>query len=349
MADQPRTTAPPSPGTAPAPRHHHLTVNGLRQHVVTCGTGPAVVFCHGFPDMGRVWRHQVSAVARAGYTAIVPDLRGFGETEAPADASRSTALDVVGDLVVMLDHFGVEKAVIIGHDWGANVSWAAPVLRPDRFTAVASLAVPFAPRPPASLPDLFRQQGLSDLYMVYFSEPGPADAELDAAPETFLRRFYYTLSGELPASLTPNLRVGPTGLLVDSLHEPGRPLSWFDDEEISVYAAVYRKRGFTSALDSYRGLRRGWELMAPWADRVPEVPALYIYGEREIVLTFPGRADLVSRMTSMLPAARSPVMLPGVGHWPQLEAPEAVNRVLLEFLGSLDLGAAEPGSGGASR
>src|SRR5208283_5342410 len=167
--------------------HRKARINGLDYHYVTCGEGPAVLFCHGFPDLWRTWRHQMLAVAEAGFKAIAPDLRGFGETEGPEDPLAYTALDVVCDMVALLDHLGLATATIIGHDWGANICWAAPLVRPDRFTAVMSLSVPYVPRARMSLPKALKAAGQTNAYMLYFLEPGPADAELNADPKGFLR------------------------------------------------------------------------------------------------------------------------------------------------------------------
>lgn len=315
--------------------HHYAQINGLRQHIVTCGAGPAVLFCHGFPDEWRVWRHQMRAVAEAGFTAIAPDLRGFGETDAPRDPHAYTAVDVIGDCVGILDHFAIPTAVIVGHDWGAGASWAAPVLRPDRFSAVATLSVPYGRRAPKSLPDLLVEAGQHDAYMLYFSRPGPADEELDADPETFLHRLFYTLSGAYQGDPLARMRVAETGRLTDSLVAPPGPLTWFDDAEMTRYVENFRRRGFTSALNTYRSLHRGWELLAAWADLPLVVPALFIYGEKELVTRFPGRAQAIENFTQMVPRALAPVMVPGAGHWVQLEAPEAVNAPLVAFLESL--------------
>jgi pimeloyl-ACP methyl ester carboxylesterase len=332
-----------SPKDSPEARfeHHHEQINGLEYHVVTCGSGPAVLFCHGFPDFWRVWRHQMEAVADAGFTAIAPDLRGFGQTESPREPTAYTVVDVVGDLVDVLNYLGISRAVIVGHDWGANISWAAPVLRPDRFPAVASLAVPYTPRPPKSMPEMLVESGQVDSYMVYFNRQGPADIELDADPAAFIRRLYYTLSGDLPDDTSPNMRVGASGRLMDSLAEPPGPMAWFDDDEIALQAAIFEKRGFTSALNTYRSMRRSWELLAAWKDRTLDSPALYVYGDREIVVRFPGRAEMIANLTQLVPKALPPVVLPGVGHWLQLEAPQSINRALLEFLQEIGWAARE--------
>jgi pimeloyl-ACP methyl ester carboxylesterase len=315
--------------------HHHEKLNGLDYHYVTCGSGPAVLFCHGFPDLWRGWRHQMRAVADAGYMAIAPDLRGFGGSDGPTDPSAYTVVDVVGDLVALLDHLEIPTSTIVGHDWGANISWAAPILRPDRFTAVMSLSVPYAPRPPLSLPAALRASGQSRAYMLYFLEPGVADAELDANPREFLRNLFYANSGSLPAGETPNITVSDRGTIIDALQSPPGELPWFDDAELEIYVEAFKQRGFTSALDTYRSLDRGWQLMAAFADRKLNTPASYIYGDRDIVISFPGRREVISQFTTLAPKGRPPVCLPGVGHFLQIEQPQAVSDALVDFLRSL--------------
>jgi pimeloyl-ACP methyl ester carboxylesterase len=315
--------------------HHNANINGLDYHYVTCGSGPAVLFCHGFPDLWRTWRHQMQAVAEAGFMAIAPDLRGFGDTEGPSDPFAYTVVDVVGDLVALLDHIGIATATIIGHDWGANISWAAPLIRPDRFTAVLSLSVPYSPRPPLSLPKALQASGQTNAYMLYFLKQGPADAELDANPKAFLRNLFYANSGSLPEGEKPNMVTSAAGTIIDALQAPPAELPWFDEEELEIYAQAYAKRGFTSALNTYRSLDRGWQLMAAWADRVLEVPAGYIYGDRDIVISFPGRAKVIEMFTELAPKGRPPVRLPGVGHFLQLERPHDVSAAIIDFLREL--------------
>lgn len=315
--------------------HHRTRLNGLDYHFVTCGIGPAVLFCHGFPDLWRTWRHQMEAVAEAGFMAIAPDLRGFGESEGPADPHAYTVVDVVGDLVALLDHMDIPSCTIIGHDWGSNISWAAPLIRPDRFTAVMSLSAPYTPRAPLSVPRALKASGQDTAYMLYFLEQGPADAELDADPKTFLRNFFYANSGSLPSGEKPNMVTSPAGTIIDSLQSPPGELPWFDEEELEIYTREFARRGFTTALASYRSLDRGWQLMAAWADRVLDVPAGYIYGDRDISTTFPGRAEAITKFTELAPKGRPPVPLAGVGHFIQLERPDEVSAGIIDFLRSL--------------
>lgn len=313
-------------------QHHHSTINGLAYHFVTCGSGPAVLFCHGFPDLWRSWRRQMLALAAHGYRAIAPDLRGFGESQGPKASNSYTAIDVVGDLIGILDQLGIDNATIVGHDWGASIAWTAALIRPDRFVGVAALSVPYTPRGPESMPEMLRKTAPPDLYMLYFFEPGAADAELDREPETFLRRLFYTNSGALPGGRVPSMRLSANGRLIEALESPPESMQWFDDAEIEIYANAFRRTGFTPALNTYRSLHRSWELLGAWADCTVEVPALYIGGERDVVRFFPGMQDVIDQFVQLVPRARPPVIVGGAGHFVHMEEPDQVNRLLLEFL-----------------
>lgn len=122
-----------------------LDVNGIRMRVATQGAGPLVLLCHGFPESWHFWRHQMKALADAGWRAAAPDMRGYGGTDAPADPQSYTMLHHVADMVDLVKSLGERKAVIVGHDWGAPVAWHAALLRPDIFRAVAGMSVPYSP------------------------------------------------------------------------------------------------------------------------------------------------------------------------------------------------------------
>jgi pimeloyl-ACP methyl ester carboxylesterase len=312
--------------------HHHTKLNGLRYHFVILGDGPAVLLCHGFPDLWRGWRHQMLALADSGFRAIAPDMRGFGETEAPDDPHSYTAVDLVGDMVALLDYLAVSDAVIVGHDWGATIAWAAATLRPDRFKGVVALSVPYTPRGPVSLPAMLKMQAPPDFYMLYFLEPGRAEVELDADPLTFLRRIFYTNSGNYSSDHPHTMRLAASGRLTDALDDPPSEMDWFDDAELDVYAAQYGAHGFRGPLNTYRSLDRSWHLLAITSDLTINVPVLFIGGERDIVLNFPGMRQAVGKMCKLLPQAEPPVILANAGHFMHLELPHETNEALMRFM-----------------
>src|ERR1044071_4932624 len=193
-AQAPAPRAPPWMAMTISIAHRQATVNGIALHYAEAGQGPLVLLCHGWPETSHSWRHQIRALAEAGYRVVAPDMRGYGATEAPEDVAAYTILHLVGDMVGLLDHLGAETGVIVGHDWGSHVAWHAALLRPDRFRAVAAMSVAHAhrsARPPiASL----RNAGLTGFYWLYFQEPGVAEAEFEHDVARSLRRIYHAAS-----------------------------------------------------------------------------------------------------------------------------------------------------------
>jgi pimeloyl-ACP methyl ester carboxylesterase len=205
---------PGAPAADGEPRQRLVETNGIRMHVAEAGRGPLVVMCHGFPESWYSWRHQLAALAEAGYHAVAPDMRGYGQTEAPAAIEAYTLLHLVGDMVGLLDALDASSAIIVGHDWGATVAWHAAMLRPDRFRAVVGLSVPFRPhaktRPTSSMP---RTQD-ARFYQLYFQEPGVAEAELQRDPRRTMRAMLYAASGDAPrddAPAGPSIGMVPYG------------------------------------------------------------------------------------------------------------------------------------------
>jgi pimeloyl-ACP methyl ester carboxylesterase len=313
-------------------RHQTITTNGIRMHVAEAGEGPAVLLCHGFPEAWHSWRHQLHALAEAGYRAIAPDMRGYGGTEAPAAVEDYTILHLVGDMVGLLDALGLEQAAIVGHDWGAPVAWNAALLRPDRFRAVAGLSVPYAPRGPASAFELLRRAGRHRFYQLYFQAPGVADAELRRDPALTLRRTFWSLSGDAPEGerWSPDL---PEGGFLASLHEPPALPAWMPEAELALYAETYRRTGFRGGLNWYRNIERNWALMAPFQGAPVRVPALFIAGKRDPVMGWTGKA--VEALPRTATALRGQVLVETAGHWVQQEAAAEVNAALLGFLRGL--------------
>src|SRR5262245_11674109 len=181
-------------------RHRTVETNGLRMHIAEQGQGPLVVLCHGFPESWYSWRHQLPALADAGFHAVAPDMRGYGQTDRPEAIDQYTLLHLVGDMVGLLDALGAESAVIAGHDWGAPVAWHAALLRPDRFRAVIGLSVPYRPRGPVRPTTAMPRTDDAQFYQLYFQEPGVAEAELGRDVRSTIRRLAYSGSGDAPRS-----------------------------------------------------------------------------------------------------------------------------------------------------
>ncbi|HEX3246388.1 MAG TPA: alpha/beta hydrolase, partial [Chloroflexota bacterium] len=191
--------------------HRFIHTNGIRMYMAERGEGPLVLLLHGFPESWYSWRHQLSALAEAGYHAVAPDQRGYGQTDRPDDVQKYTQLHLVGDVIGLLDALGEQQAVVVGHDWGAPVAWNTALLRPDRVRGVVGLSVPYTPRGATSMLTALRSVLGEGFYMAYFQEPGVADAELGRNPRETIRRLLYSASGDVPQMGSPRQPVVPAG------------------------------------------------------------------------------------------------------------------------------------------
>ena len=319
--------------------HRTAETNGIRLHVAEAGQGPLVVLCHGFPESWYSWRHQLVALAEAGFRAVAPDMRGYGQSDRPEAIEAYTLLHLVGDMVGLLDALGAETAVIVGHDWGAPVAWHAALLRPDRFRAVAGLSVPFRPRGTVRPTTVMPQTDDAIFYQLYFQAPGVAEAELERDPRRTLRTVLYSGSGDVPRP--PAGSGGHVGLVsraggfLSRMIEPTALPGWLNEADVDFYAGEFAHSGFRGGLNWYRNIDRNWELLAPWTGARVTVPALYVAGDRDPVLGFRGMDQLIPSLSRFVPQLRRTIMLPGCGHWTQQERPREVNAALLEFLRGL--------------
>jgi pimeloyl-ACP methyl ester carboxylesterase len=311
--------------------HQDIDAGDVRLRVAVSGPedGPVVLLLHGFPECRYSWRHQLAALGAAGYRAVAPDQRGYGTLDAPADVEAYAMPHLVGDAIGVLDALGAERAVVVGHDWGAPVAWSTALWRPDRVRGVVALSVPHEPRsrrrPTQALAETFGP----DHYMLYFQEPGPADAELAADPRNALRRLFAATSGAGQPT-PPNAAAG----FVAGLGAPGELPSWLTEEDLDVYVDVFAG-GFTGALSWYRNLDRNWELAAPWKGATVTPPALYLAGEHDLVVAGRTSEQLEARLRRSVADLRGVTLLPGCGHWTQQERPAEVNAALFGFLEGL--------------
>jgi pimeloyl-ACP methyl ester carboxylesterase len=311
-------------------QHRLVETNGIRMHVAEQGAGALVLLCHGFPESWYSWRHQLRALADAGFHAVAPDMRGYGRTDAPAEIDQYTLLHLVGDMVGLVEALGAESAAIAGHDWGAPVAWHAALLRPDRFRAVIGLSVPFRPRGSTRPSTVMPQTDDAVFYQLYFQAPGVAEAELERDVRDSIRRLAFTGSGDGPGS---NLRMVPrAGGFLSQTTSPASLPPWLTEADIDFYAAEFSRTGFRGGLNWYRNIDRNWELLAPFAGARVTVPALYVVGDRDLVVSFPGMDQLIPNLSKFVPNLRRTSMLPGCGHWTQQERPREVSAAMVEFL-----------------
>ena len=315
-------------------KHRFVEANGIRMHIAEQGSGPLVILCHGFPESSYSWRHQISALARGGFHAVAPDMRGYGRTDRPEAIEKYTILHLVGDMIGLMEALGEETAVIAGHDWGAPVAWHTALLRPDRIRGVIGLSVPHLPRGPISPLAGLRAVAGENFYMVYFQQPGVAEAELERDPRATMRRLLYTASGDAPVREGQVVGNAAGGLLPNTLDLETLP-AWLTEADIDFYTGEFERSGFRGGLNWYRNLDRNWELTAAWQGAKLMPPALYIAGDRDLVVAFPGFRDSIAGQQAFVPNLRRTIMLPGCGHWTQQERAAQVNTAMIEFLRSL--------------
>jgi pimeloyl-ACP methyl ester carboxylesterase len=299
-----------------------IPANGIELRVVDHGEGPPVVFCHGFPELSFSWRHQVFALAAAGFRTLTPDMRGYGGSSRPERIEDYSIAALCGDLVGLLDAAGLEDAIFVGHDWGASVVWQFALRHPDRVRAVAGLSVPIGPRPKGPPIQILRSRLGDDFYMCWFQEPGVADAALAA---------------DVRRTLLADDVIHVRDLTTEPGAGPPRP-AWLSETELDYYIKAFTETGFTGGLNYYRNVDPDWELSAHLADARITCPALFIAGADDAVVRFtPTR-----KMASVLTDLRGTLLLEGAGHWIQQERAAEVSAALIDFARTVSgLGASE--------
>jgi pimeloyl-ACP methyl ester carboxylesterase len=313
--------------------HRTIQTNGINMHIAEAGSGPLVLLVHGFPESWYSWRHQLPALAEAGYHAVAPDVRGYGRTDAPQPIEAYSMRNMVADMAGVLDALGEETAVIVGHDWGAPIAWNSAVLRPERYRAVAGLSVPFLQRSPLPPTQLFKLAFKENFfYILYFQEPGVAEAELEADPRRSMRLFLFAASGDAPQD--PLTWQKPkTSTFLAGMPEPERLPSWLTEADLDYFTAEFARTGFRGGLNRYRNMDRDWEEIPELTGAKVTQPAIFIAGERDGVIAMNPAG--VTAMKETVSNLRKTLLLPGAGHWTQQERPAEVNAALIEFLKGL--------------
>lgn len=321
---------------SPDTRQRTAHVNGVDLQLLEAGdvANPTVILSHGFPEGAYSWRHQLPALAAAGYHAVAPDQRGYGFSSAPKDVEAYGIEQLTGDLNALLDDFGKDQAVFVGHDWGAMIVWESARLHPERVRAVVGVSVPVVlwPAPPTQLMKM--AFGDNFFYMLYFQPVGPAEAELEASPYDSMAKFLWSASGDgfvMPTEMRP---MEGNGFLTDTPTPPARPWPWLTEDDLQYYADQFSHSGFFGPVSYYRNLDANYEILKDESiDRI-SMPSYFIAGAKDGVLVMdPGG---IERMQASLPDFRGYTLIPDAGHWTQQEKPDQFNEALIGFLDSLD-------------
>ena len=296
-----------------------VNVNGVELEVFEAGTqntGNPIVLCHGWPEHAFCWRHQMVALAAAGYHVIAPNQRGYGRSSGPSEVESYDIEHLAGDLVALLDHFGYDDATFVGHDWGAFVVWGLTLLHPERVNRVVALSLPYQERGEQPWIEWMEQMFGGDFYFVHFNrQPGVADAVFEQHTAQFL--------GNLFRKNTPPPQPEPGMALINLAHAKtaaGEPV--LSESELAVLIQSFENSGFTGSINWYRNLDRNWHLLAD-VDPIVQQPALMIYGERDLVQRSPNLSHFVPNVE---------VASLDCGHWIQQELPQQTNEVILEWL-----------------
>jgi pimeloyl-ACP methyl ester carboxylesterase len=338
-----RASAPPpapaeqgvgaAPGVGDDVRRRTVRHDGVDLAVLDAGEGPPVVLAHGFPELAYSWRHQIPALAAAGCRVLAPDQRGYGRSTRPEAVDDYDIAHLTGDLLALLDDIGEDRGVFVGHDWGALVVWQLALLAPERVAGVVGMSVPFVPRGPMPPTRLMRQVvGDSFFYILYFQEPGVADADLGRDPAATMTRMLAGLRLVDGAAPDPSLMAAGDGRgFVDRLPQPGELPGWLGRDELDHYIAEFTRTGFTGGINWYRNLDRNWELTERLTGAKVAPPALFIGGSDDPVLLMSPPAI----MDGWLDDPRGVVLVEGAGHWVQQERPDEVNAALLDFIAAV--------------
>lgn len=314
--------------------HRTVATNGINLHIAEAGEGPLVLLIHGFPEMWYSWRHQLPALAAAGYHAVAPDVRGYGDSDKPHEVDAYTMKNLTKDYLGLLDTLGEETAVIVGHDWGAPSAWTSAALYPERYRAVVGLSVPYLPRGPMPPIQMMRAMFQDNFfYILYFQEEGVAEAEFEADMDRSIRLFIWGASGEARsvsgfATAMSGKKVGAK--LFDGVPDVEGVPPWMTEDELQYYVERHRKNGLRGPINRYRNMDRDWEQLPEMEDKRIEQPALFMYGTADGVMSFAPMDPMKQLVTNL-----KIVAFEGAGHWTQQERAEDVNRELIAFLDSL--------------
>ena len=309
--------------------------NGITMRIAEMGNGPLVILVHGWPESWYSWRHQLPALAAAGYHVVAPDMRGYGKTDKPSPVEDYDIQHVTADIAGIVEALGEKTAVLVGHDWGAIVAWNCMLLHPDRFTALVAMSVPYAGRGAQSLVEsLKKTYGDNFFYILYFQEPGVAEKEFDADPRAILSRLYLSPGSprEAPVVTDPKRaaggwipRLGAAKVL------PG----WLTSDDLDYYVDEFKEAGFRGGINYYRNFQRNWDTTPQLAGAQVQQPVLFIAGSLDVVIRGASAEQLTALMKPAAPSLRGVKLIPDVGHWVQQESPSESNAAIVEFLRDL--------------
>lgn len=316
----------------PGVTQRRVATNGISLNIAEAGKGPLVLLLHGFPESWYSWRHQFAPLAAAGYHVVAPDMRGYGKSDMPAEIAAYCQSEVVKDIIELIPALGYDKAIVIGHDWGAPTAWACALNHPDVVRAVGGLSVPFMPRSPIQPMPMLREMFKGQFfYQLYFQEPGVAEAEFERDIRMCLKKFLVLGGGETDLASLPVK--GEHDDMFSNMPEPKSLPKWLTEADLDFFTGEFSRSGLRGPLNYYRNHDLYWELTKDAPTEIRQ-PAMYVAGTNDGVVMM--AAAGIEMMPHFVKDLRINRMIPGIGHWTQQEAPQAVNEAILEFLKQID-------------
>jgi pimeloyl-ACP methyl ester carboxylesterase len=330
------TQAATTPSPVAGVHFRVVETNGIKLRIAEAGKGPLVVLAHGWPESWYSWRHQIPAIAAAGYHVVAPDMRGYGKSDKPPAVEDYDINHLSGDIVGLLDALGEEKAILIGHDWGAVVAWNTVLLHPDRFSAMIAMSVPNGGRAAtAPLAGMRSAFGDNFYYILYHNEPGGvAEAEYDSDPRGILSRLYAsTDTPRDPPTVTDPKR--SAGGWIPRLGKPKELPPWLTQADLDYFVSEFTEAGFRGGVNYYRNFDRNWQITPQLTGARIKVPVAFIAGTDDIVIRGAKEDQLRDQMLRVADDLRAVKLVPGAGHWIQQEKPQETNAFVLDFLAGL--------------
>jgi pimeloyl-ACP methyl ester carboxylesterase len=318
------------------PTLRFVQTNGIRMRVAEIGEGPLVLFLHGWPELWYSWRHQMPAVASAGYRAVAPDLRGYGQTDAPQDIGSYDITHIADDIVGLIDALGEESAIVVGHDWGAIIAPQCVLLHPERFTALSLLSVPYLGRGEQSLITMLKHSFRDNFfYILYFQEPGVAEEEFDGDPRGILSRMYVSPDTPKHAPELTDAKMSAGGW-IPRLGAPKQLPDWLTAADLDYYVDAFTQSGFRGGFNYYRNFHRNWEITPQLSGARISLPTQFIAGAKDLVIRGASADKLRMLMEGSISDLRAVTLFPGAGHWVQQERAKETNEALIAFLSGLE-------------
>jgi len=313
----------------------HVRNGPIDLRVAVAGEGPLILCVHGFPELWYSWRHQIAHFSGLGYKVAALDVRGYGGSSKPREIAAYSIRQLASDVAAVIDQIGGGTAILFGHDWGAPIVWNTALLYPEKVAAVAGLSVPFVPRGPVSFIEMAKVMYRDRFfYQLYFQQEGVAEAEFEADIPAALRKTYFAISGAAPLNKWLEHKPADANLL-DGMIDPQPFPEWMSDEDLAVFVEAFRAGGFRGPLNRYRAQSIDFQDMAEFAGKPVNQPSYFVAGERDAVRAFVPGMDLYANPGAGCTDFRGSVILPGIGHWVQQEAPAETSAALQQFLKGL--------------